>query len=307
MHLKYIFYRIDKQGLYLLYFSQIDMTFETNQDVLNWFEKQPRALTDEFISEIPWHEVKKYPFDKRFVPVLLYMRDIEILTDMYHQELLRTPTGKDKVISKFMERWGVEEITHGEIINRFLNEAGIETPENWKEETMNSVSKHYHRYARCLTTLTNFIGRRFTATHMAYGTINELSAAQSYRRLIELANHPVLTHILKPIIREESVHTTFYLNVARLELKKSEFAQKIARYVIKAFWMPVGSGTRPQDLTDYTIATLFGDEEGIKWIDKLVTQKVQVLPGFDGVTKVTDKIAEIGRQTDIDNFALAEI
>ncbi len=28
-----------------------------------------------------------------------------------------------------MERWGVEEITHGEVINRFLNEAGIETSE----------------------------------------------------------------------------------------------------------------------------------------------------------------------------------
>jgi hypothetical protein len=282
------------------------MTFETNRDVLEWYEKQPRALTKEFIDEIPWHEVKNHPFDERFVPVLLYMRDIEILTDMYHRELLRTPTGKDKVISKFMERWGIEEITHGELINRFLNEAGIETPDRWKDGITESVSKYYHFYARCLTTLTNCMGKKFTATHMTYGTINELSAAQSYRRLIELADHPVLTHILKGIIREESVHTTFYLNVARLELAKSEFARKIARFVIRAFWMPVGSGTRPQDLTDYTIATLFGDEKGIEWIDRLITQKVQVLPGFDGVTKVTDKIAEIGRSTDVEKFALAK-
>lgn len=280
------------------------MTFETNRDVLEWFEKQPRALTPEFIADIPWNEVRDHPFDRRFVPVLLYMRDIEILTDMYHRELLRTPTGKDKVISKFMERWGVEEITHGELINRFLNEAGIETPDEWKDEITGSVSRYYHFYARCLTTLTNLMGKKFTATHMTYGTINELSAAQSYRRLIELADHPVLTHILKAIIREESVHTTFYLNVARLELKKSEFAQKVARFVINAFWLPVGSGTRPQDLTDYTIATLFGDDHGVEWIDRLVTQKVQVLPGFDGVTKVTDKIAEIGRKTDPDAYAV---
>lgn len=282
------------------------MSFETNQDVLNWYEKQPRALTKEFIDEIPWNEVKNHPFDKRFVPVLMYMRDIEILTDMYHQELLRTPTGKDKVINKFMERWGIEEITHGELINRFLNEAGIETSDKWKDEITKSVSKYYHFYASCLTTLTNFIGHKFTATHMAYGTINELSAAQSYRRLIELANHPVLTHILKGIIREESVHTTFYLNVARLELKKSEFAQKIARFVVKKFWNPVGSGARPQDLTDYTIATLFGDEKGIEWIDKLVTQKFQRLPGLDGVTKVTDRIAEIGQETNTNEFVLAK-
>lgn len=282
------------------------MTFETNQDVLNWYEKQPRALTDEFISEIPWHEVKNHPFDERFIPVLMYMRDIEILTDMYHRELLSTPTGKDPVISKFMERWGIEEITHGEIINRFLNEAGIDTSDKWKDEISTSVSNVYHFYTRIFTALTNCVGKSFTATHMAYGTINEMCAAQAYRRLIELADHPVLTHILKGIIREESVHTQFYHSIARLELKKSHFSQQIARFIIKTFWRPVGSGARPQDLNNYTIAMLFGDEEGVEWIDRLVTQKMQTLPGLDGVTKVTEKIADIGQKTDTSEFVLAE-
>ena len=65
------------------------MTFETNKDVLDWYERQPRALTREFIDEIPWRDVKNYPLDRRFVPVLMYMRDIEILTEMYHEELKR--------------------------------------------------------------------------------------------------------------------------------------------------------------------------------------------------------------------------
>ncbi len=273
------------------------MTFKTNQDVLDWYDKQPRALTDEFIRDIPWESVKNHPFDRRFVPVLIYMRDIEILTDMYHRELLNTPTGKDKVIGTFMERWGIEEITHGELINRFLNEVGIDTGKSWKDDITRSVSRSYHFYARALTMMTNCVGRSFTAAHMAYGTINELSAAQSYRRLIELADHPVLTHILKAIIREESVHTHFYLSVARLELAKSDFARKIARFVVEKFWNPVGSGARPVDLTNYTIATLFGDDDGIEWIDRLVTQRVQTLPGFNGLSKVTDRIAEIGTST----------
>ena len=63
------------------------MTFHTNQDVLDWYEKQPRALTKEYIGSIKWDDVKNHPLDERFVPVLKYMRDIEILTDMYHQEL----------------------------------------------------------------------------------------------------------------------------------------------------------------------------------------------------------------------------
>lgn len=272
------------------------MAFETKQDVLDWYEDQPRALDDEFISGIPWSDVRSYPLSDRLVPVLLYMRDIEILTDMYHQELLRTPTGKDPVISRFMERWGVEEITHGELINRFINEAGYDTPQHWKEGIRRSVSRYYHVYARLLTTLTNCVGKSFTATHMTYGTINELSAAQSYRRLIEIADHPVLTHILKGIIREESVHTHFYLNIARLELRRSHFAKHIARFVIEHFWNPVGSGARPRALTDYTVGTLFGDPDGIDWIDRLVTQKVRVLPGFDGLTKVTERIAEVGER-----------
>ena len=110
------------------------MRFETKKDVLDWVEKQPRVLTKEFIGKIPWEDVKKYPIDKTFIPVLMYMRDIEILTEMYHNELLRTPTGRDKVIGKFMERWGVEEITHGEVLNRFLMEAGVEIGDSWKDD-----------------------------------------------------------------------------------------------------------------------------------------------------------------------------
>ena len=67
------------------------MSFETNRDVLEWYERQPRALTPQFISSIPWHEVRNTEFDPRFIPVLMYMRDVETLTDMYHRELLRTP------------------------------------------------------------------------------------------------------------------------------------------------------------------------------------------------------------------------
>src|SRR5215211_8135319 len=108
------------------------MSFETNKEVLDWYARQPRALTREFIENIAWKDVKNYALDPKFVPVLLYMRDVEVLTDMYHRELRRTPTGRDPVIAKFMERWGVEEVTHGQVINRFLNEMGYETPDDWE-------------------------------------------------------------------------------------------------------------------------------------------------------------------------------
>jgi hypothetical protein len=269
------------------------MRFETNKDVLDWYEKQPRTLTKEFIGSIPWHEVKNHPLDKKFIPVLLFMRDVEVLTDMYHKEMLRTPTGKDPYISKFMERWGVEEITHGEVIDRFLNESGYETSNNWKTEVRKSVPTTYDLTTKILTSLTNLVGKKFTATHMTFGAINELSTAQAYRSMIELACHPILTKILTGVIREESAHTQFYWSVAKIELKRSEFARKMARFVIKNFWSPVGSGARSKKASDYCIQTLFKGEQGVEWLDRKITRHIHELPGFNGVNTVSEKLGAI--------------
>jgi len=264
------------------------MKFETNKEVLDWYERQPRALTTEFLDGIDWRAVKNYPLDEKLVPVLLYMRDVETLTEMYYAELRRTPTGKDPVISKFMERWGVEETAHGELLNRFLNEAGIETDRQWQEQVKRSVSRFYTINSRIITSLTNLVGRKFTATHMTFGAIHELSTAQGYRRLINLANHPVLSYILKGIIREESVHTQFYYNVARLELGKSAFAQKLSRFIVNNFWSPVGQGAKPVEETNYTIGTLFGGSDGLEWVERNISQRIRQLPGFDGLTKINE-------------------
>ena len=269
------------------------MTFETNKDVLDWYEKQPRTLTEEFISNIRWQDVKNYKLDEKLVPVLLYMRDVEVLTDMYYKELRRTPTGKDPIISKFMERWGIEEVTHGEVINRFLNEAGIETGEKWKEQIRNSVSRFYTANTYLLTMLTNLVGKKFTATHMTFGAIHEMSTAQGYRRLMKMANHPVLTEILTAIMREESAHTKFYWSVAKIELQKSKFAQKVARFIINKYYTPVGQGAKPKKQTEYTIGTLFNGKDGLDWIERTVSNKVQMLPGFDGLTKISDQVSRI--------------
>jgi len=269
---------------------------ETNRDVLEWYEKQPRTLNDEFIGKINWSDIAKHPLDAKFIPVLLYMRDVEILTDVYYDELRRTPTGKDPIISKFMERRSCEEQTHGELINRFLNEAGIDTDPKWQKQVIGAVSTSYTVTNYLITTLANLVGKRFTATHMAFGAIHEMSTMQGYRRLSGLADHPILSKILTGIIREESAHTTFYRSVARIELEKSEISQKLSRFLIKHFYAPVGSGAKPKKEADYTIATLFGGDEGMEWIDKNVTQRVQGLPGFEGLTKVTDKIGEIVAQ-----------
>ena len=269
------------------------MTFETNKDVLEWYERQPRTLTPEFISTIPWNEIKDHPLDKRLVPVLLYMRDVETLTDMYHSEMLRTPTGKDPYITKFMERWGTEELVHGEMLNRFLCEAGVPTEEKWQDKVRGSVPKTYIANTYVVAMLAKFIGKKFTATHMTFGAVHEMSTAQGYRQLAKLADHPVLTYLLTAIMREEAAHTQFYWTVARLELNKNETSQKLTRFFVEHFWTPVGQGSVPKRRTENMIGTLFGDKTALSVLDKKVTQRIRQLPGFDDLTMITDTIGRM--------------
>lgn len=273
------------------------MTFETTKDVYDWYEKQQPVFTKEGIDSIPWDQVRKYPLDERFIPVLMYMRDVETLTDMYHRELLRTPTGKDLYIGRFMERWGVEEVIHGEVLNRFLNEAGIETGDKWQSQVRTAVSNFYNFNTYLLTSLTNLLGRKFTATHMSFGAIHEMSTAQAYRRMDELAGHPILSMILNGIMREESFHTHFYWSVAKLELRNSDAAQRIARFVIKNFYRPVGQGSLHKSRTEYAIRTLFGGEDGLERLHKTVTKRAQTLPGLETLDKVTHVIGRITGQS----------
>src|SRR5262245_8063608 len=117
--------------------------FETDRDVLHWYESQPRALSADFVAGLDWRDVRDYPLSPAFVPVLLYLRNVEYFTDMYYRELLRTPTGRDPVIRKFMDRWSIEELHHANLINRFLGEAGIATDANWQKEASRNISWRY--------------------------------------------------------------------------------------------------------------------------------------------------------------------
>ncbi|MCA1590938.1 MAG: hypothetical protein LC734_11270, partial [Acidobacteria bacterium] len=131
------------------------------------------------------------------------------------------------------------------------------------------------------------------ATHMAYGAIHEITAAQSYRRMMTLADHPVLTKILTAIIREEAAHTQFYWCVARLELAKSNFAANVAKSIVQKFWNPVGQGSLARSRTEYVVNTLFGGATGLDIIEKSVVDRVRQLPGFDNITRISERIDEI--------------
>ncbi len=266
--------------------------FQDEIDVLKWYQSKPRVLSKDFLNKIPWKDTMKYKLDPKFIPVLVYMRDVEKFTAVYYEELRRTPTAKDPLIRQFMDQWEDEEALHGDLLDRFLNEADFQTSKNWEQEALAKIPKSYTIQSRISTLVTNFFGESFSAVHMTWGAINEYSTMYGYQKLWELAKHPVLEHLLRGIVQEEGRHSLFYWHMANIRLKKSNFRQKLARAVVDNFWAPVGSGAKTESDANQVIKTLFAGNAGVDYMNRLVNSKISELPGFNGFTKVTNRIAE---------------
>ena len=229
---------------------------QSETEAIDWYEGQERFLTKQYIDTIPWNDVGRHPFDEAFLPVLVYMRDVEKFTEIYYQELMKTPTGNDPIIRRFMDKWATEEAVHGDLLNRFLEEANYPTDEKWFEKAKARIPK-FQRVSSAFSTATaRLTGKHFSAVHMTWGAINEFSTLTGYRTLWEKANHPVLTYLLKAIAREEAVHSFFYWTIARLKLQTSQFRQRMTRYIIQKFWTPVGQGLKREHETNYVIRAL---------------------------------------------------
>ena len=267
--------------------------FETDKEVLDWYERQPRALSKEYVNNIKWNEIKNHQLNPAFVPVLIYMRDIEYFTDMYYQELRRTPTGKDPIIRKFMDRWSIEELHHGNLLNRFLEEAGVPTGKNWQVEADRKIPRLYKIGSYLVDYGARPFGKYFHGAHMVWGAINEITAMNAYRRLSDLAGHPVLKQLLIGIVQEESIHGSFYWNVARVKLNESQFSKILAKFIIGKFWSPVGQGAKPKGETNYVMATLFPGKEGLQLFDEKIGSRIERLPGFGGFKGLTERIAPV--------------
>src|SRR5207249_7267370 len=81
----------------------------------------------------------------------------------------------------------------------------------------------------------------FVAVHMTWGAINELTTLTAYRRLAELADHPILSELLARIMRDESRHFAFYFHQAARRLERPRTA-RLTRRSVERFWTAVGNG-----------------------------------------------------------------
>jgi hypothetical protein len=133
----------------------------------------------------------------------------------------------------------------------------------------------------------------FSAVYLSIGAINELSTLTGYGALIRKSGHPVLSDLLRRIIKDERRHFAFYYNSAREWLADNEKAQRVDRWMLDRAWVPVGQGVKTQEEVDALALYLFDDEQGEEDLINL-DEKIGKLPGLAGI-KLMSKALEAAR------------
>ena len=130
---------------------------------------------------------------------------------------------------------------------------------------------------------------------MAWGALNELTAAASYMALARRTENPALRELCKRIARQERKHFAFYYEQATWRLERSKLAQRIARWSLNTLWTPVGSGLISAELLPMISDYLFGDEEGRAELERIQARMNQ-LAGLGAFTEVTEQIMGLVEQ-----------
>ena len=242
-------------------------------------------------------EFERTPLSAESLQVLRYMCDVEYHTVCYLRDLLTTPSHKEPEVGSFMTMWNREEFWHGEALAAVLGKHGIRVDFDELKATRLKLGWKDRLDPIKQSLLGGLVGHDFVAVHMAWGAANEWSANSAYLRMARQENHPVLAELLKRIAAQETRHVAFYASQARDRLAASKKAQVIARFALKKFWAPVGSGISSDEEVAHVMNRLFAGEEGRKLI-RDVDSHIAKLPGMEGLTIVETALDARGISAD---------
>lgn len=264
-----------------------------------------RASKKVDLGDLEWEQIKDHPVTVEEARCLAYMMDIESHTVIFLRDLLATKAAFEPDITAFLSCWVYEELWHGEAFSRFLGEAGFATePEgertSWDAPYPSKVARNTwirrklgtKGYAAHIATLFGSAAvKDFPALHMTWGAVNEFSTLTGYHRLIAKTGHPVMIDLLGRVIKDERRHYAFYRNQAVLRLRRSPKAQKVVRWAMEHLWAPVGTGVRPQVETDFVVAYLMGDDDGLA-VAREMDETISEIPGLDGVKLLQSAVSD---------------
>ncbi len=133
-------------------------------------------------------------------------------------------------------------------------------------------------------------GSDFTAVHMTWGAVNEWTTQSGYSRLSRRAGRPVLSELLKRIMKQEGRHIDFYAGEAARRLAGSKRARRLTRMALRRFWSPVGSGVMPDAEVRFLAGYLFAGTSGLAAAQR-IDRQIDRLPGLGGLNLVERAVA----------------
>jgi hypothetical protein len=243
------------------------------------------------VSGIAWDDVTKHPLSKGDLFCLHYMMDIENHVPLYLSHLLVTRACMDPILTAFLACWNYEELWHGENLGRLLNLYGIEFDTQQRIANVRANLGVQNSVSIFSTMAGSWVLKDFSAVYLTIGAINELSTLTGYGALIRKSGHPVLRDLLGRIIKDERRHYAFYFNSAKEWLGGNERAQKVDRWMLKRFWVPVGQGVKRQEEVDALALYLFDDEQGEEELLD-IDSKIGKLPGLAGIKLMSKALYE---------------
>jgi hypothetical protein len=212
---------------------------------------------------------------------LRYMHAIENHTVCYLRDILVTRAHKDPDVTSFLTLWNFEEYWHGEAIAAVLA-AHDESAGTGRIAALRQRLPKRDAWRPLTFQLGSLLTPHLTAVHMTWGAINEWTTQAGYSRLAQRADHPVLSDLLRRIMKQEGRHIDFYVDQAKGRLADSRPAQKLTRWALRHFWAPVGSGVMPDGEVKFLSSYLFGGNAGFAMAER-IDRRVDRLPGMAGL------------------------
>lgn len=240
-------------------------------------------------SDLDFEEFRRNPLPPDVLRSLTYMCHVEYYTVCYLRDILVTPSHRDPKVTAFLTMWNMEEFWHGEALAAVLRMHDVEI--DFDELQAMRMKKGWRDAVSMIkqAITTNLVGMDFVAVHMIWGAANEWSAVTAYKRLAELQDHPVLGELLIRIARQEARHVAFYATQAKERLEKSRKAQILARFALRKYWGPVGSGTLDEVEVQHVMSHLMSGPDG-RAAARAIDRDISKMPGLEGLRIVEDSL-----------------
>jgi rubrerythrin len=229
------------------------------------------------------------------VRCLTYFADVESHTILFLKGILSTCAIRDEETKAFLSCWAYEEFFHGHALSEFLDQSGA--PRSAEHIATLARRGSWREWlegkgAALLCRMTP----HFHAVYLTWGAISELTTLEGYGVLANSTGNPALAELLRRIAKQERRHFAFYYNKAREALQHPR-AQRLTRWILARFWLPVGAGIEPDSEVRWIAERILNGAGGAR-VAARIDHTIAKLPGmewFRGLSELRSDALRLNR------------